>query len=144
MLLSLNALYTCLSQTLTRLQLVQNAAARILTKNSHRSRITPNLASLHWLPVEFRIDFKILLIHFKAPPGLAPRFAFRSSWLPTIPVATWDRPACTCSLTLGQGWLVGVTALSLSGPLRLWNSLTDMIGLVNSLPNFITAQNIFL
>ncbi|KAF7636634.1 hypothetical protein LDENG_00050500, partial [Lucifuga dentata] len=36
--------------------------------------ITPVLASLHWLPVHLRTDFKILLITFKAHLGLAPSY----------------------------------------------------------------------
>ena len=39
-----------------------------------REHITPVLASLHWLPVAFRIDFKILLLVFKALNGLAPSY----------------------------------------------------------------------
>lgn len=35
---------------------------------------SPHLASLHWLPVFFRIDFKILLITFKVLQGLAPSY----------------------------------------------------------------------
>ena len=57
-----------------RLQLVQNAAARMITKTRKREHITPVLASLHWLPVVFRIDFKILLLVFKALNGLAPSY----------------------------------------------------------------------
>ena len=57
-----------------RLQLVQNAAARVLTKTKMREHITPVLASLHWLPVTFRIDFKILLLVYKALYGLAPSY----------------------------------------------------------------------
>ncbi len=34
----------------------------------------PILASLHWQPVYFRIDFKILIITFKAQIGLAPQY----------------------------------------------------------------------
>jgi len=44
-----------------RLQLVQNAAARIFAGTKKREHITPVVASLHWLPVRFRIDFKILM-----------------------------------------------------------------------------------
>ncbi|XP_041807510.1 uncharacterized protein LOC121616777 isoform X2 [Chelmon rostratus] len=55
---------------LSRLQRVQNAAARFLTNTSRRQHITPVLFSLHWLPVSFRIDFKILLFVFKALNGL--------------------------------------------------------------------------
>ena len=57
-----NSLYHGLSQsTLHRLQMVQNSAARLLTGTRRRDHITPVLAKLHWLPVKYRIDFKILL-----------------------------------------------------------------------------------
>ncbi|KAI2660342.1 RNA-directed DNA polymerase from mobile element jockey [Labeo rohita] len=68
-----NALYTGLNQSLlNRLQLVQNAAARLLSNTSKRSHISPVLRSLHWLPVRFRVEFKILMFVFKAINGLAP------------------------------------------------------------------------
>ncbi|KAF7641597.1 hypothetical protein LDENG_00276220, partial [Lucifuga dentata] len=41
---------------------------------NRRHHITPLLASLHWFPVRFRIEFKILLISFKALLGLAPSY----------------------------------------------------------------------
>ncbi|KAF7662572.1 hypothetical protein LDENG_00232880, partial [Lucifuga dentata] len=43
------------------LQLVQNAAARLLTKTRKYDHITPVLASLHWLPVQAR-DAALLVI----------------------------------------------------------------------------------
>ncbi|KAI2645502.1 putative RNA-directed DNA polymerase from transposon BS [Labeo rohita] len=68
-----NALYTGLNQSLlNRLQLVQNAAARLLSNTSKRSHISPVLRSLHWLPVRFSVEFKILMFVFKAINGLAP------------------------------------------------------------------------
>ena len=33
------------------------------------------LASLHWLPVKARVDFKVLLLTYKALHGLAPTYA---------------------------------------------------------------------
>lgn len=36
------------------------------------SRITPVLAALHWLPLSFRIDFKISLLVLKALNGQPP------------------------------------------------------------------------
>ena len=70
-----NSLYICLSQSsLKRLQLIQNTAARLLTRTSRRSHITPVLVSLHWLPVKFRINYKILLITYKALHDLAPSY----------------------------------------------------------------------
>ncbi|CAJ1051395.1 uncharacterized protein LOC117829052%2C partial [Xyrichtys novacula] len=62
-----NALYFGVSQfSLSRLQLVQNAAVRLLTGVRKREHITPILASLHWLPVHFRVHFKFLLFVFKS------------------------------------------------------------------------------
>ena len=46
----------------------------LLTKTNCRSHITPILASLHWLPVKYRIDFQTLLLTDKAPHGLAPPY----------------------------------------------------------------------
>ena len=47
-------------KSISSLQLLQNSAARVLTKTRRREHITPVLKSLHWLPVQFRIDFKVL------------------------------------------------------------------------------------
>ncbi len=70
-----NALFSSLNHhNLLCLQLVQNAAARLLTQKKLYHHITPVLASLHWLPVYFRIDFKILLLTYKALNGLAPLY----------------------------------------------------------------------
>ena len=63
-----NILYSGLSKkAISRLQLVQNAAAWLLTNTRRQENVSPVLTSLQWLPVSFRIDFKILLITFKAP-----------------------------------------------------------------------------
>ncbi|KAI3356625.1 hypothetical protein L3Q82_017840 [Scortum barcoo] len=48
----------CPNKLLKTLQLVQNAAAQVLTRTRKRDHITPVLASLHWLPVKFRIKLK--------------------------------------------------------------------------------------
>ena len=53
-----NAFYTGITQaSLYCLQLIQNAAARIITGSRKQDHITSILASLHWLLVHFHIDF---------------------------------------------------------------------------------------
>ena len=64
----------CPSKSLRTLQLVQNTAARVLTGTRKRDHISPVLASLHWLPVTARIDFKVLLLTYKALHGQAPSY----------------------------------------------------------------------
>jgi len=55
-----------------RLQAVQNAAARLVTGTQRRDHITPVLRQLHWLPVRQRVNFKLVVLVFKALHGLAP------------------------------------------------------------------------
>ena len=51
---------------ITKLQRVQNAADSLLTSSRKFDHITPVLKELYWLPVRYRIHFKILLLTFKA------------------------------------------------------------------------------
>lgn len=44
------------------LQPLKNCAARLLRRSRQRDHIKPHLQALHWLPVQFRIEFKIALI----------------------------------------------------------------------------------
>ena len=48
---------------------VQNAAARLIFEQPTFYHITPVLSQLHWLPLRYRIEFKILLMTFKARHG---------------------------------------------------------------------------
>ena len=84
-----NSLFRILSKfNLHRLQSIQNSAARIVTNSSKYTQITPVLRKLHWLPVQFRSEFKLATLVYKfikrdaclcmgdlqAPP--APHFVF--------------------------------------------------------------------
>lgn len=65
--------YGAQNKVLDRLQMVPNASA-MLTGTRKFDHITPVLRSLHWLPVSFRIKFKILLFVFTSLHGLAPPY----------------------------------------------------------------------
>jgi len=51
--------------------------------------ITQILASIHWLPVHFKIDFKVLLITFKARLCLAASY-IAEMLIPYEPLAAFD------------------------------------------------------
>ena len=50
---------------LKKLQQIQNNAARLTMKTSKRDHITPILKELHWLPIQFRIRYKISVIVYQ-------------------------------------------------------------------------------
>jgi len=59
-------LFGLAKKLLSKLQSVQNAAARIINLSRKNEHLTPILVTLHWLPIESRINFKILMLTYKA------------------------------------------------------------------------------
>ncbi len=64
-------LYGISDHLLAKLQIVQNAAARLITKTKTHDHITAVLIDLHWLPFKQRIEYKLLLLTFRSLHGLA-------------------------------------------------------------------------
>ena len=62
--------------TVSELQAVQNSAARIVTQERLRDHdsMSRALTVLHWLPVDKRIEYKLLLYTYKALHDLAPGY----------------------------------------------------------------------
>ena len=67
-------LYGITTALMCRLQKVQNSAARLVTRTRKHDHITPVLFSLHWLPVEYRCQYKLLTYTYKALHGTAPEY----------------------------------------------------------------------
>ena len=67
-------LYGLPAAHLNKLQRIQNSAARLVCSLPRFCHITPTLLSLHWLPVCFRTEFKLLILAVKAIHGLAPQY----------------------------------------------------------------------
>ncbi len=120
----------CPASSINKLQIVQKAAARVLTRSRKYDHITPILRSLHWLPIKFRISYKILLLTYKALNGIAP--AYLTSLLSRY------------SLSLrSQNSVVPRIAKSTKGGRtfyhfapKLWNSLPDNVCGSNTLSLF--------
>ena len=59
---------------LSKVQRIQNMAARVVCKIQKSEHITPVLRRLHWLPIKARIQYKILLTVYKCLNGMAPKY----------------------------------------------------------------------
>ena len=61
-------------QLLDKMQRVQNVAARIVVRASRYDHITSTLETLHWLPVLYRIEYKVVLyaVHLSAIMVIVP------------------------------------------------------------------------
>ena len=70
-----NALFKNLNQyQIKSLQKLQNFASKVVLSKSLYDHATPCLSELHWLPVKYRIDYKIALLTYKCLYGLAPPY----------------------------------------------------------------------
>ena len=122
------------SDQIVKLQRVQNAAARILSKTSKFTHITPVLKQLHWLPVVERIKFKILLLTWKIINGLAPHYFddLISEYVPSRSLRSSGTGMLTprrvkCSF--------GEKAFATCAPV-LWNALPSNVRNAKSLESF--------
>ena len=59
---------------IAKLQRIQNSAARLVYYIPRFEHITPVLYRLLWLPVSFRIEYKVLILTYKAIHGHAPPY----------------------------------------------------------------------
>ena len=102
---------------LSKLQRLQNSAAQLITHTPRYSHITPVLLALHWLPVKFRICYKIAVISFKAIYNLGP--AYLSNLINIMALFCKTLPLSSNAL-LGTDHLLQLLK-------KIWNGLTDYI-----------------
>ena len=57
-----------------RMQRIQNAAAKLVLNCNKYESSTEALKILHWLPIKFRILFKVLTFVYKCPYNQAPSY----------------------------------------------------------------------
>ena len=122
-------LYGLPQKLVSKLQRVQNAAVRPVTLTSRRTRITPILRGLHWLPISQRIEYKILTtvyrtLHCHAPDYLKDMLGHCDQNL--VPRA--------CEVPRARG-ANGTRAFPICGP-RLWNKLPCPIRNATTLETF--------
>ena len=80
-----NATFTgVVDEQIGRIQKIQNNAAQLILKKSKCDHVTPLLKELHWLPVKYRIQYKLTMLafhHFDStlPPYLSSLCTYQPS-----------------------------------------------------------------
>ena len=122
-----NSLLTGMSSSdIARLQRLQNSAARLVTLSRKHEHITPVLHSLHWLPVNKRISFKVLLLTYKSLHGQAPAYISEllQVYRPTHQLRSSSHELLMIPSSHTQFY--GTRAFSVAAP-KLWNLLPKNI-----------------
>ncbi len=121
-------------KTVRQMQLIQNAAARILTRTRKSEHITPVLRSLPWLRVTFRIDFKLLLLIYISLNGLEPKYIadMLTEYKPNRPLRSVGSSQLEMSRVHTKQ---GESALSYFAA-RSWNQLPEEIRCAKTLATF--------
>ena len=106
---------------LDRLQRVQNMAARIVSRTVMRDHITPVLCTLHWLPIKYRVQFKILTMAYKAMHSEGPAY-ISDMLVPYNPGRSLRSGGQLLLHVPKTRTLAGDRAFSVAAP-TLWNAL---------------------
>ena len=117
----------CPRSLILRLQKVQNNAARLILGISKREHISPHLASLHWLPIDSRIKYKLACICYNCMSTNSPPYL---SDLLTVYTAARQLRSSTDNSVLRRPSVrtvsYGQRAFSYSAP-SAWNSLPQQV-----------------
>ena len=137
-------LYGVSNDKLRKLQSVQHSAARLIFKKKKSEHVTPLLRSLHWLPVEHRINYKINLLTFKAIHGEAPLYLQElvQPYQPARHLRSMTQEQLTRKDTAKTGKRTGGRAFSVSAVL-LWNNLSPNVKTHVKLESFKKALKTF-
>jgi hypothetical protein len=120
---------------IAKLQRVQNCAARLIKSVGKYDHITPVLRELHWLPIKYRIDYKVLLLTYKVINNLAPCYLkdLVTICTPTRQLRSTDqRNLCTRTFRLAS---YGGRTFAAKSP-QLWNSLPQYLKHAESITIF--------
>ena len=132
-----NALYFGISDFLiNQLQLIQNAAAKAIVGLYKYDHLGNTLKELHWLPIRYRIKFKVILLVYKCLNGIGPEYL--SSMLN---FANFNHFIYLIEPRVSSHY--GERSFQKVGP-KLWNELPLNIKTCSSLESFKVALKTYL
>ena len=131
-----NALFSHLSaKHISKLQRIQNCAARLVLRQDKHCSATGLLKTLHWLPVRARVEYKLATLSFKCLSSSAPLYLSQllSPYTPTRTLRSQNAHLLTVPSFNLQTF--GKKSFSVAAPL-LWNSLPLSLRKSDSLATF--------
>lgn len=136
-----NAVYGGLSEAnIQKLQKIQNASVRFifgLYGKAKRTHISPYLKEVHFLPVRYRIKFKIALLVFKCLNNIAPKYLvsliqLRDTKRKSVRL---DDDYYRLKVPPSPQYVRTDAAFAFSGP-RIWNELPYSLRCMNDIKVF--------
>ncbi len=123
------------SNTIKPLQIIQNAAARLVFNEPKRAHVTPLFVSLHWLPVAARIQFKTLMLAYRTTTGSAPTYfhSLLRIYIPSRSLRSASERRLMVPSQRGSKSLSRTFSFTVPG---WWNDLPTPIRNAGSLSNF--------
>ena len=131
-----NALFTHLPEKhMSKLQRIQNCAARLVLRQAKHCSATALLRTLHWLPVRARVEYKLSTLCFKCLTSSAPVYLSQliSPYTPTRSLRSENALLLTVPSFNLQTF--GRKSFSVSAPL-VWNPLPLSLRKTDSLATF--------
>ena len=136
-------LYGINGYLVSQLQRCQNIAASIVSLGQKYDHITQVLKDLHWLPVKHRINYKILLLAYKAQHGMAPPYlsSLLSPYKPGRSLRSEGKHLLTTPRYHLEGF--GKRCFAHAAP-SLWKTLPISIKCAQSIDTFKSCLNTHL
>ncbi len=132
-----SVLYNTSSGNLSKLQRVQNSLARVVTYTKRAEHIHPVLHHLHWLPINYRINYKVATLAYKVRSTGSPSYLLPlvSDYVPTRNLRSSSQYLLNVPASRTQ---TARRAFSHSAP-TVWNELPVDIRRSESFSSFRTA-----
>ena len=131
--------------SIEQLQRVQNIAAKIVLGKGRYDSSTRCLKELHWLPIQQRIEFKIITLVHKSLHGLVPQYLvdLLTRKVPRREGLHSNDGTSQLEVPSTTGKAFAATAFSVLGP-QLWNQLPDCLKQTDSYVSFKQNLKTFL
>ena len=132
-----NAIFVNLqNSSIYPMQWIQNLAAKHIMNKHHLDSPTTIMRHLHWLPIRFRCEYKMLLHVYRYIKGQAPEELQQKLILRNPAQMTCSATDCnSLQIPYNRRKTLADHGFSLAGP-RLWNNLPLELWTASSVSNF--------